>query len=274
MSLDSYVPSARERDAGEPRSRAAQVRAIARRVFNVATAVFGLLVLAVPLTLIVAAIKSTSAGPAFFRQIRVGRGGRLFRIYKFRTMIENDAPEGEKVGIGAHGSVTLVGRLLRETKIDEIPQLINVIIGDMNLVGPRPELPEFVAEYSARDRRIILSVEPGLTDFASIRFRHEGMLLTAQEDALAYYHRVVMPAKLRYCRFYVRRASLALDVYLIGLTIFALSKDLRDWIASRMAKSVSFMNEPARQYNAPLGRLRRILPRRGNGHNRLESRIV
>ena len=112
----------------------------------------------------------------------------MFRIYKFRTTFQSGSSE-QRTGIGEPVSVTSLGRFLRQTKIDELPQLINVLIGNMNLVGPRPELPEFVAKYSVSDQRIVLSVEPGLTDFASIRFRNEGLLLATQEDPLAYYQR-------------------------------------------------------------------------------------
>jgi len=240
----------------EPLSSAG-LRGAAQRVFNAVAAVLGLVVLAIPLVLVAAAIKATSRGPVFFRQLRVGRGGRLFNIYKFRTMVDNGSPEVPGIGIGAPATVTPVGRFLRETKIDELPQLINVLFGNMSLVGPRPELPEFVAEYSVRDRGIVLSVQPGLTDFASVRFRNEGLLLETQQDPLAYYHRVVMPAKLRYCRFYVRRASLGLDLYLIGLTILALGEDFLLLIASGSSKTA-----PQARLCGPLGRIRHSAARR------------
>ena len=110
--------------------------------------------------------------------------------------------------------------------------------------------------YSASDRCIVLSVEPGLTDFASIRFRNEGLLLATQEDPLAYYQRVVMPAKLRYCRFYVRRASLRLDLYLIGLTILALGEDFLVWITSPSARTTRLTPRFRTRFRGPLGRLR------------------
>jgi lipopolysaccharide/colanic/teichoic acid biosynthesis glycosyltransferase len=215
------VVVARHRD-GE---RSAAPGRAARRLFNGAAAAMGLVVLAVPLLLTMAAIKATSPGPVFFRQLRVGRGGRLFRIYKFRTMFEPHAG-APGLSLGESGSVTPFGRLLRRSKIDELPQLINVLIGNMALVGPRPEIPEFVAKYSSEDQRIVLSVAPGLTDFASIRFRNEEQLLGRQANPRAYYERVLMPAKLRYYRFYVRRAGIGLDLYLIARTILALAGDL------------------------------------------------
>jgi len=195
-----------------------------RRLFNVAAALIGLGLCALPFLLIMAVIKATSRGPVFFRQVRVGRGGKLFRIYKFRTRVDRRPPGAAQI-VDEPSSLTPVGRFLRRSKLDELPQLINVLIGEMNLVGPRPELPEFVERYPRRDRAIILSAAPGLTDFASIRFRNEEQLLAGQVDPLIYYERVVMPAKLRYCRFYVRHASLGLDLYLIGLTIIALMRD-------------------------------------------------
>lgn len=259
MSVGSSLPSliedseTRERRSG--RWSSAGVRGAARRLFNAVAAVFGLVVLAIPFVLIVVAIKATSRGPVFFRQLRVGRGGRLFRIYKFRTTFESGSSE-QGTGIGAPASVTSLGSFLRETKIDELPQLINVLIGNMNLVGPRPELPEFVAMYSASDRSIVLSVEPGLTDFASIRFRNESLLLSTPEDPLAYYQRVVMPAKLRYCRFYVRRTSLGLDLYLIGLTILALGEDFLVWITSPSVGTARLTTRFRTRFRGPLGRLR------------------
>src|SRR5262249_15375334 len=172
---------AQSRERNSQRLSATYLHAAARRLFNVGAAVFGLVILAIPFAVIVAAIKITSSGPVFFRQLRVGRGGRLFRMYKFTTMVENGA---SAIGIGTPASVTPLGRFLRETKIDELPQLINVLIGNMSLVGPRPELPEFVAEYPTQDRSIILSVEPGMTDFASIRYRKEGRLFASRRVTL------------------------------------------------------------------------------------------
>jgi lipopolysaccharide/colanic/teichoic acid biosynthesis glycosyltransferase len=109
--------------------------------------------------------------------------------------------------------------------MDELPQLFNVLKGDMSLVGPRPEVPEYVAKYSERDRRVVLSVRPGLTDLASIRFRSENRLLASKPDPLVYYERVIIPLKLRYSRFYVRRAGPGLDLYIMALTARSLLAD-------------------------------------------------
>src|SRR5262249_30642546 len=154
------------------------------------------------------------------RQVRVGHHERLFRIYKFRTMREEGA--GAAPIFVYSNRLTALGRFLRRTKIDEIPQIINVIKREMNLVGPRPEIPEFVEMYSEKNKRIVLSVLPGMTDFASIRYRNEDQLLAAQRDPMRYYKDQVIPAKLRYSLFYVQHASMSMDIYIMLQTLAAL----------------------------------------------------
>jgi lipopolysaccharide/colanic/teichoic acid biosynthesis glycosyltransferase len=195
-----------------------------RRSLNVSIAGTALLVFAVPLLIVALLIKLTSSGPALFRQRRVGKNGHTFEILKFRTMTA-DAARGAAITIGADWRITRIGAFLRRSKIDELPQLINVIKGDMNLVGPRPELSEYVEKYSTSDRNVVLSVAPGMTDFASVRFRRESDLLSTVEDPLDFYEHAILPRKLRYARFYVRRASLGTDCYIIGLTICSLFAD-------------------------------------------------
>jgi lipopolysaccharide/colanic/teichoic acid biosynthesis glycosyltransferase len=134
--------------------------------------------------------------------------------------------DADGITIGGDTRVTRIGRFLRDTKIDELPQLINVLAGDMSLVGPRPEIPAYVERYSGRDRRIVFSVAPGLTDFASIRFRNESELLATKGDPLLYYETIIMPAKLRYCRLYIRRAGFQLDLWLLALTVRVLAQEL------------------------------------------------
>jgi lipopolysaccharide/colanic/teichoic acid biosynthesis glycosyltransferase len=196
-----------------------------KQLFDVVVAAIALAAFAIPLVAIAIAIKLDTSGPVFFRQVRVGLFGRPFRMLKFRTMThKRTANAGITTSPDDH--VTRVGRYLRTSKLDELPQLINVLRGEMSIVGPRPEVPDFVEKYSDENKRIVLSVRPGLTDFASIVYRRENELLAAQQDPLDYYERIVMPAKLAYCRFYVRRASLRLDLYLIALTIVALGSDV------------------------------------------------
>jgi lipopolysaccharide/colanic/teichoic acid biosynthesis glycosyltransferase len=196
-----------------------------KRALDITLASLGLVALAIPLGVIALAIKLDSPGPVFFRQVRVGRFGRPFRILKFRTMVHGRAPNAG-ITVSPDDQVTRVGRWLRASKIDELPQLFNVLRGEMSIVGPRPELPDFVEKYSDEDKRVVLSVPPGMTDIASIVYIRESELLAAQENPLRYYERVVMPAKLAYYRFYARRAGVCLDVYLMWLTVLALMKQL------------------------------------------------
>ena len=195
-----------------------------KRILNATIAGVAVIALAAPLLVVALLIKLTSPGPVFFRQHRVGKFGRQFEILKFRTMIA-DTSHQSAITVGRDARITPIGSFLRKTKIDELPQLINVFKGDMNLVGPRPELPEFVRKYSAADREVVLSVEPGLTDFASIRYRDESQLLEGVDNPLEYYERILIPRKLRYSRFYIRRAGIRLDIYVIWLTIRSLLGD-------------------------------------------------
>jgi lipopolysaccharide/colanic/teichoic acid biosynthesis glycosyltransferase len=128
--------------------------------------------------------------------------------------------------VAADSSITRVGDFLRKSKIDELPQLVNILLGEMSFVGPRPEIPEFANKYRERDRQLVFSVLPGMTDFASIRFRNENELLARQMDPLSYYEQVIMPMKLRYYRFYIARASLRLDIYIMALTVRYLITDI------------------------------------------------
>ena len=195
-----------------------------KRILNATIAGVAVIALAAPLLVVALLIKLTSPGPVFFRQHRVGKFGRQFEILKFRTMTADSSHQSE-ITIGRDARITPIGSFLRKTKIDELPQLINVLKGDMNLVGPRPELPEFVRKYSAAAREVVLSVEPGLTDFASIRYRDESQLLEGVDNPLEYYERILIPRKLRYSRFYIRRAGIRLDIYVIWLTIRSLFGD-------------------------------------------------
>jgi|GEM_PF-655457 len=163
-----------------------------------------------PLMLLAALLVHLSGpGPILFRQERVGQDGRLFTILKFRTMA------GDK-------RVTRFGALLRSSKLDELPQLFNVLKGDMSLTGPRPELPDYVALWTAEDRTVVLSVKPGITDFASLIFRREESLLADQSDPEDYYRRVLIPQKLRLARFYVRARTCRRDLWLLAETFCAL----------------------------------------------------
>lgn len=193
-----------------------------KRAFDVSAAVLGVLCLS-PLFLLVAlAIKLDSDGPVFFSQERVGRRFRLFCIYKFRTMVK-DAPRlGGPITCGADPRVTRVGRVLRKMKLDELPQLINVLKGDMSLVGPRPEVRKYVESFR-KDYEQILKVRPGITDLASLKFRDEAALLGGVPNPEEVYLHYILPEKLILGKEYVRRRSILFDLALIAKTLAALS---------------------------------------------------
>jgi lipopolysaccharide/colanic/teichoic acid biosynthesis glycosyltransferase len=191
---------------------------MAKRVFDFVCSALGLLLLA-PLLLVVSAwIRLDSRGPVFFRQERVGRFGVPFRIHKFRTM-SHEARQGPQITVGADARITRAGSFLRRHKLDELPQLIDVLKGDMSLVGPRPEVPRYVAMYPQDLREKVLSVRPGITDPASLQFRDESGLLARAADPEREYVEVVMPAKLKLAAQYVERATRATDLHLIGRTL-------------------------------------------------------
>lgn len=176
------------------------------------------LVVALPVIVAAAAaVKLTSAGPVFFRQERVGRAGKPFRIWKFRTMVVG-AELGGLLTIGRDSRITPLGRWLRRSKIDELPQLINVITGDMSLVGPRPEVPRYVAHYTPVQRRV-LDLTPGMTDPACVRFPDESSLLETVSDPEAAYLRDQMPEKIRLNLEYAATATLWTDVAMIVRTL-------------------------------------------------------
>lgn len=181
-----------------------------KRLVEVLLSGFGLLLL-LPLFLVLgAAIRTESRGPVFFRQERVGKGFRCFRIYKFRTMVQDATGSGPLVTAGGDRRVTRLGGILRRTKVDELPQLINVFLGDMSFVGPRPEVPRYVEEFSAIYAKI-LRVKPGITDMSSIVFRDEEKLLQGRENPEEYYRSTLLPLKLRIAEIYVDNSSMLLD---------------------------------------------------------------
>lgn len=189
-----------------------------KRLLDISGATLGLALLLPAFLVIAVAIKHGSPGPIFFRQIRVGRFGRPFRIHKFRTM-EVSAERHGQLTVGEDRRITSLGRFLRKYKLDELPQLIDVLLGRMSLVGPRPEVQKYVDCYSEEDRRIVLSVRPGITDLASIQFRDEAAALGAATDPEAVYINQVLPIKLGYYREYARTHSAAGDLAIILKTI-------------------------------------------------------
>ena len=181
----------------------------------------GLLVLS-PLFLVLAVwIKCDSKGPVFYRQVRVGRNNRDFRLYKFRSMRVGSDKKG-LITIGGHDPrVTRSGYYIRRYKLDELPQLINVFVGNMSLVGPRPEVRKYVDLYTPEQMHV-LDVRPGITDLASIRYRNENELLERTDDPDRYYVDVIMQDKLRINLEYVADHSFLKDIQLIGMTFRAI----------------------------------------------------
>jgi lipopolysaccharide/colanic/teichoic acid biosynthesis glycosyltransferase len=181
-----------------------------------------ILVLLSPILGVVAvAVWLDSGSPVLFRQRRVGLRFRFFQILKFRTMRVQTG--GPSVTVAGDDRITPAGKFLRLTKLDEVPQFWNVLRGDMSLVGPRPEVPEYVELYRGRYQQI-LTVRPGITDLASIRFRHEEQILAGSDDPVAHYVNVILPAKLNLADEYVRTMSFWGDAVLLWKTLLATAR--------------------------------------------------
>lgn len=161
-------------------------------------------------------IKLDSNGPAFFRQQRIGKDFRPFSLIKFRSMMHN--PQKSQFNPGDESRVTRIGRFIRKTKLDELPELLNVLSGNMSIIGPRPEVEKYVRAYS-EDFKVILKIRPGLSDYASIKYRDEETILASQHDPEQYYLQVILPDKLRLARSYVEDVSLLTDARIIMRTI-------------------------------------------------------
>lgn len=189
---------------------------MAKRVFDVAVSGAALVALSPAFGVVSLVIRLDSRGPAFFRQERVGLNGRTFRIHKFRTM--RTSHDGRLVSVTGDSRVTRVGRFLRKSKLDELPQLIDVLRGEMSLVGPRPEVPVYVAQWSPDVRDLILSVRPGITDPASIEFRNEADELALASDPEAYYVEELLPRKTAAYAEYVRTRTIVTDLSVLART--------------------------------------------------------
>ncbi len=193
-----------------------------KRLFDVVASAAGLVVLSPAFAVIALLIRRDSPGPVFFRQRRVGRHGEEFLIYKFRTMRTEVSGKGRELTVKDDDRVTRIGTTLRHYKLDELPQLINVVRGEMSLVGPRPEVPRYVAAWDEETRATVLSVRPGMTDLASIKYRNESALLEASADPERTYLEEIAPAKNALTMHYVRHRTLWLDLKIIGQTFLAI----------------------------------------------------
>lgn len=193
--------------------------AMAKRAFDLLGAALALLLLLPLLAVLALLIKADSPGPVFFRQERVGRGGRTFRIHKFRTMVADAPQRGLALTVGADPRITRSGAWLRRTRLDELPQLIDVLQGHMSLVGPRPEVPRYVQHYPVHLRDRALAVRPGITDPSSLAYLDESELLAAAADPEREYIERILPRKLQAAADYADRASLWTDLQVIGRTV-------------------------------------------------------
>lgn len=190
-----------------------------KRTFDLVCTVPGLILLT-PLFLVVSLlIKLDDGGSVFFRQERIGYNGKPFKMWKFRTMIIDAEKKGMQITVGNDPRITKIGGLLRKTKLDELPQLINVVLGQMSLVGPRPEVAKYVNLYN-EDQRQVLKLKPGITDPASIKFRSENEFLAAAKEPEKVYIENIMPEKIKINLQYASRASLFTDFLVILRTIF------------------------------------------------------
>jgi lipopolysaccharide/colanic/teichoic acid biosynthesis glycosyltransferase len=189
-----------------------------KRLFDVAVSLVALYVLTLPLLALALWVKLDSPGPVLFRQVRVGRWGNLFHIWKFRTMVADAPARGPAITAAGDPRITRAGRFLRATKLDELPQLVNVLLGEMSLVGPRPEVPQYVALYPPDLREQVLAVRPGITDPVSLAFADEATRLAAAADPEREYREVILPAKLRAAADYAARATLWTDLGVLART--------------------------------------------------------
>ena len=192
-----------------------------KRLFDITCSLLGLVLLAPLMVVIALIIKLSSAGPILFSQKRVGLHERLFTVYKFRTMVDKADTMGTSVTAGGDPRITPVGRVLRRTKFDELPQLLNVLKGDMSFIGPRPDVPEITAKYTPQMKRIF-SVRPGITSVATLHFRREEEILAKVPDPDVFYDAVVVPLKVSLAMEHVRRNSFWFDLKILLQTVWVL----------------------------------------------------
>lgn len=191
---------------------------ILKRIIDIVLSIIGIVVMAIPMIIIAIAIKLNSKGPVLFRQERVGKNFQHFKINKFRTMVTDAEKKGMQITVGKDNRITSVGNFLRKSKLDEFPQLFNVLFGEMSFVGPRPEVPKYVELYDEYQKNV-LKVKPGITDLASIEYRDESTVLAQSDDPEKAYIEEVLPTKLKLNMKYIKNMSVFYDFYLILKTL-------------------------------------------------------
>jgi len=225
-----------------------------KRVLDIVGAALGLLLLWPVFAVVALMIKLETPGPIFFRQERVGRGGRSFRIYKFRSMVVAPEHGGIALTVRADPRITPVGMFLRRSKLDELPQLINVLVGDMSIVGPRPEVPQFIEFYTPYQRDVMLAIRPGLTDYAAIVFHDESSLIDGDDDPIDVYRREIMPVKFAYYERYSREIGLLNDLRIVIATaMMVVSGQIPNWlgIEERLHTPITAAQKPTENRSAP-----------------------
>jgi lipopolysaccharide/colanic/teichoic acid biosynthesis glycosyltransferase len=224
-------------------------RMATKRLEDIVVAAVGIVILAPVFAAIALAIRLEDGGPVFYRQVRVGRAGRPFEIDKFRSMVPAPKGAGSPLTIAGDARVTRVGAFLRRAKLDELPQLFNVLQGEMSFVGPRPEAPDLMLHYSRSQRAVMVSVRPGMTDYASVLLRDESELLARAPDPSAFYRERIMPLKYELCARYVSDMGSLTDMRIVLATIWsivfprALNPMIDRAISSRLERAVALGNE-------------------------------
>ena len=189
-----------------------------KRIFDFVVSLVGVIIISPILLIVAIAIKIDSKGDILFLQKRVGRKGKPFYIYKFRTMVTDAEKLGKQITVGKDNRITKVGAFLRKYKIDELPQLLNVVKGEMSLVGPRPEVPRYVELYTEEEKKV-LDIRPGITDLASLRYKDENDILGKVENPEEYYINIIMKDKLKLNLEYIEKSNILFDISLIFKTI-------------------------------------------------------
>lgn len=200
-----------------------KITLITKRVFDLISSSIGIILLLPFLIVISIIIKITSKGPVIYKQVRVGRNGKNFRIYKFRTMIVGADKSNQLITVGNDSRVTKFGKILRKFKLDEFPQLFNVLLGTMSIVGPRPEVPKYVDMYSENQKKVLL-LKPGITDYASIEYRDESNILSKSSTPEVTYINEIMPRKIQLNMIYANKVSLFEDIKIIFMTLIKIFK--------------------------------------------------
>lgn len=202
--------------------KSSQISMIAKRIFDLCLTIPALIIL-LPLFLLIALwVRCDSPGPAIFRQVRIGKNNKKFIIFKFRTMFNGSEKLGKLCTLETDPRITRCGKILRKYKLDELPQLLNVLKGEMSLVGPRPLLSKHVTLFPSKVKNLILSVPPGITDYASIAYVNENKMLCSASDPERFYIKEILPTKVAYYVFYVVKRNLKMDTKILVLTTIVL----------------------------------------------------